>query len=235
MSIYPSTVLASPARRTASLAGAVSVGSLIVVEGPNYSGKSTLVAELDRELRRIGHRVAVVREPGGTPFGEGIRSVVKDPGRPAGAFASALAFEAARAHLIKTVILPLMADGKVVLCDRYFMSTEIFQGKLSPDLTDREREILQDIHAQFPVPDLTVFLLISQGALEFRSQGARGGETDRFEGIAQERAAYVDYARKEYSHEKLIVGAPVPARQLVQSPAFLKALPQVDPSRQGWH
>ena len=167
----------------------------IVFEGPNYSGKSTALTELAAVLLAQGREVVTCREPGGTPFGEALRVTLKDPATRAGTFASALAFNAARKELNEVVIGPALARGAMVLLDRYFMSTEIFQGTLAPDVSQVERTILASLHRTFIQPDLTVFLLPSAEVIQQRIRRARlDFGPDRFEGNAGEVTAYEKYA-----------------------------------------
>ena len=177
----------------------MSTGKFIVFEGPNFSGKSSLLASLADHLRAGGREVVTTREPGGTAFGEAIRPILKNPATKAGTFATALAFNAARKEHADAVISPALARGAVVLCDRYYPSTEIFQCVLSSDLTERERSLLCQIHETFIQPDLTVFLLPTHAVLLDRVIKANraaqeNGYADRFEGSPDELNAYVDYA-----------------------------------------
>jgi dTMP kinase len=104
-------------------------GWFVVLEGPEGSGKSTQARLLARALEGDGYRVALTREPGGTPIGEQIRHVLLDPANCAMlAETEALLISAARAQHVAEVIRPALADGKVVVCDRYVDSTFAYQG-----------------------------------------------------------------------------------------------------------
>ena len=98
---------------------------LISFEGIDRSGKSTQASVLAEEL---GDRALFVREPGGTRFSERVRGILKDPELPMTAHAEALLFAAARADLVETVIKPALADGKVVIADRFIDSSLAYQG-----------------------------------------------------------------------------------------------------------
>jgi dTMP kinase len=167
-------------------------GLFLVIEGPNFAGKSTLIIELAEWLRGLGYEVIVTREPGGTPMGEGLRAVLKNPAMRGGAFATALVFEGARKEHADVVITPGVARGAVVICDRYFHSTDIFQIDLSGALSAAEKKVLRDIHATFPQPDLTVFLIPTDEVIAARRRV--DGEVDQFEGNPRELSAYRDYA-----------------------------------------
>jgi dTMP kinase len=104
-------------------------GLFITFEGGEGCGKSTQLRLLADALREAGRLVRVVREPGGTRVGEGIRDLLLDP-RSAGMdpIAELMLYEAARAQVVSEVIVPALAAGEIVLCDRFFDSTTAYQG-----------------------------------------------------------------------------------------------------------
>lgn len=104
-------------------------GKLIVFEGIDGSGKSTQLVLLRDFLRRRGWEVLVTREPGGTAVGEEIRRVLLDPQYSDLHYrAEAFLYAAARAQLVATTVEPALAQGKLVLCDRFVDSTLAYQG-----------------------------------------------------------------------------------------------------------
>jgi dTMP kinase len=129
-------------------------GLFVVLEGPEGSGKSTLVEPLAALMRQSGADPVVVREPGSTKAAEIARQVLLDPEHPVGPLAELFLYLAARADLVQRVIEPSLAAGKTVLSDRFAMTTEAYQmagrgippevvlpanraaaGELQPDLT----------------------------------------------------------------------------------------------------
>ncbi len=104
--------------------------ALITFEGTEGSGKSTQMAVLAERLVAEGWRVRKVREPGGTPIGEEIRHTLKhSPANGAmTAEAELLLMNASRAQLVREVIRPALAEGQLVLCDRFYDSTTAYQG-----------------------------------------------------------------------------------------------------------
>src|SRR4051812_49070264 len=101
-------------------------GRFIVLEGGDGAGKSRLQAALGERVAAGGFRVKLPREPGGTELGERVREVLNtsaldDP------MAELLLFEAARAHLVQTVIRPALLDGTHLLCDRFSASSLAYQ------------------------------------------------------------------------------------------------------------
>jgi dTMP kinase len=99
----------------------------ITFEGQDWSGKSTQAAFLVENLRREGREVVATREPGGTPVGESIRTLVVD-GPEMSAWTEAALFAAARAEHVAAVIRPALERGAAVVCDRYVDSSVVYQG-----------------------------------------------------------------------------------------------------------
>jgi dTMP kinase len=102
-------------------------GFFIVLEGPEGSGKSTLIGPLAERMRAGGADPVVVREPGGTRAAEIARHALLDPEHPVGPVAELFFYLAARADLVQTVIQPALMAGRVVLSDRFALSTEAYQ------------------------------------------------------------------------------------------------------------
>lgn len=104
-------------------------GLFIAFEGVEGAGKGTQIALAEAHLRSLGLDVLVTREPGGTATGERIRELLLDPvtGK-LDARAEALLFAASRAQTVATVIRPALAEGRIVVCDRYVDSSLAYQG-----------------------------------------------------------------------------------------------------------
>jgi dTMP kinase len=102
-------------------------GFFVVLEGPEGSGKSTLVGPLAERMRASGVDPLVLREPGSTHAAEIARRALLDPDHPVGPVAELFFFLAARADLVHTVIQPALAAGRVVLSDRFALTTEAYQ------------------------------------------------------------------------------------------------------------
>jgi dTMP kinase len=100
----------------------------ITFEGIEAAGKSTLIAALNDDLRARGENVLVTREPGGTPLGERIRQIWRDPASAIDPLAEALLMSADRAQHVAETIAPALRAGTTILCDRYFDSTIAYQG-----------------------------------------------------------------------------------------------------------
>jgi dTMP kinase len=120
-----------------TLMAAVAQSRLITIEGLDGAGKSTLAEGLVRELDGCAAQGKLpgwtsggqlLREPGGVALSERIRELVKDPNLKVGARAEALLYAAARAQLVEELLKPLLAQGKVVVLDRFVDSSLAYQG-----------------------------------------------------------------------------------------------------------
>ncbi len=101
----------------------------ITFEGPEGSGKSSQISLLAAFLRQQGYTVVVTREPGGTLIGDQIRDVLHDVANTAMVSrAELLLYSASRAQLVGELLRPALAEGKIVLCDRFADSTLAYQG-----------------------------------------------------------------------------------------------------------
>jgi dTMP kinase len=152
-------------------------GLFVTFEGIDRSGKTTQARLL---CAALGDEALGVREPGGTEVGERVREVLKDPAVPLGPEGEALLFAAARAELVAQVIRPALADGRVVVSDRYLDSSLAYQGAARGLGVDEVGRINAFATGGLR-PDLT-FLL----ALDPAAAAARAGEADRFEDEGRE-------------------------------------------------
>ncbi len=184
------------------------MGLFVTFEGPDGSGKTTQIRLLGEWLRGLGYDVLVTREPGGTPIGDRIRSLLLDPAHaeicPE---TEALLFSAARAQIVRQVIRPHLAADGVVLCDRYADSTLAYQGYgRQLDLT-----ILRTITA-FATdglwPDVTVYLDLPVEEGLARRRRADAAQWNRLDA---EQLAFHQRVREGY----LAMAAAEPERWLV--------------------
>ncbi|MGH7663084.1 MAG: dTMP kinase [Gemmatimonadaceae bacterium] len=153
-------------------------GRLIVFEGVEGAGKSTQLGLLAAHLRRAGVVVDDLREPGGTPAGNEIRRLLLDSSHDITFRAEALLFMASRAQLVEREIGPALASGRLVLLDRFLLSTYAYQsaGRGIPVEDIRAANALATAGL---VPDLTVLLDLPDG--EGMARAARRSEQDRME------------------------------------------------------
>jgi dTMP kinase len=144
---------------------------LVTFEGVDGSGKSTQTELLQEWLQKEGRNVVTTREPGGTPLGERVRELLLD-GEAIAPWTEAALFVAARAELIDRVIGPALAEGSVVVCDRYLDSSLAYQG-IARGL-GVERVLAFNVEAiRGILPDLTFLLLVDVDEARKRSASAR--------------------------------------------------------------
>ena len=130
----------------------------ITFEGPEGSGKSSQLPALASFLESRGYDVVSTREPGGTRIGNQIREILmRMDNTELHPRTEILLFQAARAQLIEELILPSLAEGKVILCDRYGDSTLAYQGYGHGLDLDRLKMILEFATSGLK-PDLTILL-----------------------------------------------------------------------------
>ena len=104
-------------------------GVFVTFEGIEGSGKSTQISRLLNHLTTRGIPATLTREPGGTPIGDQVRKVLLDPANKSlDPTAGLLLYAASRAQHLREVILPAIAAGRVVLCDRFSDATLAYQG-----------------------------------------------------------------------------------------------------------
>lgn len=103
------------------------MGVFIVFEGIDGSGKSTQIDALRERLRGHGVAAVVIREPGGTPVGEQIRQILLERPLEMEPMTELLLYEASRSELTRTILRPALAQGRVVLADRFAMASLAYQ------------------------------------------------------------------------------------------------------------
>ena len=135
-------------------------GKFIVLEGPDRCGKSTQAKLLLNHFIEQGRDVLLTREPGGTPTAERIRQLVLEPGVEITPMTELLLYEASRAQHTQEKILPALEAGKVVICERYTMSTCAYQG-YGRGIDLKIIETLNRIATLGLKPDLTLVFLMS--------------------------------------------------------------------------
>jgi len=194
-------------------------GFLVSFEGGEGSGKSTQAARLVKSLEAEGLPVTAVREPGGTELGENVRKILLDvEHHDMAAWAEANLYTAARAQLLKEVIIPRMAKGDIVVADRFADSTFAYQGAGR----GLEMKVLMAMQMVLKVrPDLTLLLDIDPSTGMARRDA--GGEVrDRMEAEdvafhTRVRQGYLDYSRRDPERYVLIDATQPPEAVAAQS------------------
>lgn len=134
-------------------------GVLITMEGVEGSGKSTQLLRLSERLRSLNLPLTVSKEPGGTPLGRDLRRLILEPHPSGDAWspeAELLLFYADRAQHLAQVVRPALADGRVVLVDRFEDSTRAYQG--AQGVADTALDRLHDLVVGRLRPHLTLLL-----------------------------------------------------------------------------
>ena len=185
-------------------------GTFITFEGGEGAGKSTQIERIVSRLRETGRTVLVVREPGGTAVGEQIRHVLQYSKKSAAMVPATelLLFCASRAQLVRETIQPALAQGHVVIADRFGDSTTVYQG-VGRQLAGKQVAAINRFAIGDCRPDLTIVIdLDPQIGLE----RARGRELfDRMENQTLDfyervRQGYLAIARQEPDRVKVIDG-----------------------------
>lgn len=174
-------------------------GAFVTFEGGDGAGKSTQARRLAERLRAHGREVTLTREPGGSPWAETLRAaLLSEHGSSLSPAEQALMFAAARADHVDTLIAPALAEGHVVICDRFADSTEAYQG--GAGVSQARLAALNALVVGATRPDLTFVLDCPADVGEVRTT-TRGGRDpfDRayFDIQESRRQAFLAIARRE--------------------------------------
>jgi dTMP kinase len=158
----------------------MSQGCFVVLEGPEGGGKTTLHRGLIERVRAAGANPVAVREPGGTPAAEALRSELLDADRPWTPELELLYVTTARADLVNRIIRPALEGGRLVLSDRYEMSTRAYQGA-GRGVDPVHLEWVNRAATGGLVPDLTIVLDLDPeaGMERLRSTGRHQNRLDQ--------------------------------------------------------
>ena len=171
-------------------------GRLIVFEGAEGAGKTTQIRILVVKLKLLGIPSVAVREPGGTPVGDEIRGILLHREQEINAATEALLFMASRAELIAREVLPALGEGKVVLVDRFFLSTYAYQ-IVGRGLPEAEVRAANKLATTGLVPDLT--LLLDVPAAHGLERADARGKRDRMERSGDDFHADVGNAFRQFA------------------------------------
>ncbi len=173
----------------------------ITLEGPEGSGKTSHIKPLTEWLTAQGYKVFATREPGGTNIGEQIRNVIHDlKNTEMHPRTETLLYQAARAQIVEQVIRPKLAEGTIVISDRYYDSTIAYQGYGHQQNLDEVRALVKYATGGL-TPDLTILLDIDvevglkrkkQNSVEWNRMDAY--EVDFYRRV---RAGYLEMVKQE--------------------------------------
>ncbi|MDZ7725365.1 MAG: dTMP kinase [candidate division KSB1 bacterium] len=183
-------------------------GIFITFEGIDGSGKSTQAAKFSDALINSGIESVVVRDPGGPRVSESIRKVLLDAANSGmSSITELLLYEAARAQLVEETIKPALADGRFVICDRFYDSTTAYQGyarQLDLDIVEHANQI----GSCGLVPDYTFYIdMKPDKALDRLTRSKTKQDRMEAEGIrfqTRVRLGYLDIA-KQYPDRFMVV------------------------------
>ena len=170
-------------------------GRFIVLEGIDGSGTTTQAARLVASLRAAGHAVVGTREPSDGPLGVVLRQALTRRLVGLSDRVLALLFAADRLDHLASVVEPALAEGKVVVSDRYVLSSLAYQGMRLP------LRWVETLNAAARPADLTLYLEVDPGTAARRRQG-RGGTEELFDADEVQRAVARAYGRVVRKHTR---------------------------------
>jgi len=170
-------------------------GRFVVLEGIDGSGATTQAARLAASLRAAGHAVVSTREPSDGPLGVVLRQALTRRLVGLSDQALALLFAADRLDHLASVVEPALAEGKVVVSDRYVLSSLAYQGMRLP------LSWVETLNAAARPADLTLYLEVDPRTAARRRQG-RGGAAELFDADEVQRAVARAYGRVVRKHAR---------------------------------
>ncbi|NLW23470.1 MAG: dTMP kinase [Tissierellia bacterium] len=166
----------------------------ITLEGPDGSGKTTMMNRITQYLEEKGIDFIVTREPGGTQIGEEIRNIILDAkNKNMASETEALLYAASRAQHVHEKINPALKEGKIVLCERFILSSLAYQG-IGRKLGIEEVYMINHFAIKGVKPDLTLFFRIDP-AVSLNRKVEKGGDRLEQEGIQFHQQVYNGYMK----------------------------------------
>lgn len=157
---------------------------MIVLEGPDFSGKSTAAKYLKEALDKLmvaargeGEHVVLTREPGGTPFGEEARELFFKHAPKMTTMTQTLLINAIRCDHMDNIVMPALEAGKIVICDRFTLSTYVYQ----KDVDISEHMVLESFSVPDVTPDLVIVFDVNADTIMKRSALQRPDEANCFD------------------------------------------------------
>ena len=201
-------------------------GLLITFEGPEGSGKSTLIHSIFQLLASQGEEPLLLREPGGSAIGERIRNILLDTASEEMCpETELLLMVASRAQLVREKINPAIEAGMIILCDRYADASVAYQG-FGRGLGEKRVHTLNDFALGGREPDLTLLCMLppleGQARLKNRETDRLDQETNEFHQRVYE--GYQSMALSGKNRFKVVDASGTPAEMLAESVAHLKRL-----------
>lgn len=192
-------------------------GKFITLEGPDGSGKSTIINLINEYMRDKGIDIIVTREPGGTTIGEKIRAIILDNDNTnMGAETEALLYAAARGQHIHEKILPALKMGKIVISDRFVLSSLAYQG-VGRGLGIENVKMINDFGLRGVYPDLILFFHIDP-MITLERKTTEGGDRLEQEGDEFHTKVYEGYMEllKKYPKNIVVIDATRPVEEVLK-------------------
>lgn len=168
-------------------------GVFITLEGPDGSGKSTIIKKIGDYLNKRNIDYIMTREPGGTHIGEDIREIILDnKNTNMGGETEALLYAASRSQHVHEKIIPALKKGKLVLCDRFLLSSLAYQG-VGRGLGIEEVKAINEFGLRATNPDLILFFHIDPEVSLKRKTGKLAGDRLEKEGEIFHKKVYNGY------------------------------------------
>lgn len=180
-------------------------GKFIVLDGCDFTGKSTQIQRIATYLRNNNIKHITTREPGGTEFGEQIREIILEKGKNLHHYTELLLFLSARCEHIHNKIIPMLEQGISIICDRFLASTYVYQCILR----NIPVEVVLDIHKKIMrnfQPDITFIMdmhpadIMNRMKIVARTQNSYDSKT--IEEIEIIRNGFLEFAK--YSNYTII-------------------------------
>ncbi|MCX8093377.1 MAG: dTMP kinase [Candidatus Goldbacteria bacterium] len=177
-------------------------GKLIVFEGPEGCGKTTKAKMVYNFFKKKNKKVVLLREPGGIKISEQIRKIILNPkNKNMCALTELLLYEAARAQLVCEKIKPLLKKGYIVLMDRFYLATTVYQG-YGRGISKKIIDYLNNLVTQNIKPDLTIIYDVSR-----KEALKRLSEREKKDRIEQESSSFHNKIRRGYLKEGKLINA----------------------------
>lgn len=184
-------------------------GIFIAIEGPDGSGKSTMMKKIVSYIKYKKLDFMATREPGGTTIGEDIRKIILEKeNKHMSAETEALLYAASRSQHVHEKVIPALSMGKIVICERFILSSLAYQG-VGRDLGIEEVRSINDFAIKGLRPDLTLFFDVDPEETLSRKTEKKGGDRLEKEGVAFHKKVYAGYKRllEKYPEDIKIIDA----------------------------
>jgi dTMP kinase len=181
-------------------------GLLVVLEGLDGAGKTTVALEIVNMLISMGYRALYTYEPFDSPFAQALSKVKSE--LSLSPLLDALAMTCDRAYHVETIVIPHLERGYIVVMDRYFYSTIAYQGAMGVDI-----EWLRILNSVFVKPDLAIYLDIEPEEGLKRSSARKWAFYEKPEILRKAREIYLEMVKRS---ELILVNSMRPKEEVIE-------------------